>query len=1182
MHYKFVWGDGNLEYGSGMLRTLHHVNLLEKLMDKYGPIENYVGGTFSEDTRHDGQFDSVSIEWPGEGDVPSPDELKQLMQMELGRYRFDNEQMIAQRVAAMKEGYDNLESYEVETGKDHERLYPYIWYDGNAFIGDPRTGHNGLVEDWYNMLIAPFSDYDYTEIPDTYYIGRVTRQGELISWDGKYPTPLYVQDAVRKKLFSRMSATSEDTEPEGLMVGFLRDPHETLYPPLFDGAEPKPKALQVLKNHVLNQLSLNHYDDADYWINFSIFGSGISFNWDELGDMDIQMWVDVDKFNEKHPNETFTADELVAEVRRIVQMVNFPSFHELGLSTDDVKGDMLIQYYPKPGKGTEEENLASKPYACYDMDNARWLQRPKPINPRFYGEHFLMVMTKAEEIAKQAEALLEQLNRNTTNWQFWSMLYHKYRNDKYLDQVELAERNAEAEKLGVQELFQGVFGGRAEAYSEEGKGIEDERDIVQKLLEVWGIFQRLKHFARQPLPWEEQELPAPPSERGREGPTEGEESDNEYDVDEPVHPTTLTAAKGDAEGYYPYAYNEITGNLYVGYDTSGRGVNDSHDELIDRMIDAGYMEVDGDWDEWNYGYVGTTGENLDFVEPWSDFFRGAENIGAAEQQVRSAWPMRKEAAWPFKKKKDKANERLDELARKRQELLDRWQDIEKSYAPSGPKLNDPVKTYEPYSQWDFRVQPGDPIPPIGALTRWQWSPTSGLHVWNPPEGGREIYHMIYGDQLPNGREEMDNNDQPSGYILSMDRVFAYGDASWYKWNSDAKAAIEAYLGGPVEITNNMADRGTDQGSSMKWLNDEVTPELTPDQQAEAELQWIAWMEEAGQENWREIRPDLAEKFSRVVTAEWQDIMENAKSLLDEGAVQIANNGATHVEGTVASQSEPGQSYETSFERDDPASSAITTWNCSCPWGEVSWGRTRQWKKYEGRPCKHTLAMYWQSLSQPLDEDRPEAQGQGQLFNPAELNDGGFQPAPGPGGPNMGQPQAPQQPQQQAPPAPPPPPNPSVITAPGQGGTVSIPGTFSANDPFTTFLRSKGWQQEVIESYLSQGELPLAVVEALKADIAEYYYHSSKLKQSDFEFVSAFNNGQVVRAKMPMWGVDRDDNMQMVPQGTLGEVLWSDEAECIVIFPLDSGALEPHLVRVKDGAGNFAPTRAKTPFVKRVR
>jgi hypothetical protein len=51
-------------------------------------------------------------------------------------------------------------------------------------------------------------------------------------------------------------------------------------------------------------------------------------------------------------------------------------------------------------------------------------------------------------------------------------------------------------------MFQSIFGDRAKAYSPEGKGVYDERDIMQKLLEVWGIFQELKHYAREDLPWE--------------------------------------------------------------------------------------------------------------------------------------------------------------------------------------------------------------------------------------------------------------------------------------------------------------------------------------------------------------------------------------------------------------------------------------------------------------------------------------------------------------------------------------------------------------------------------------------------------------------------------------------------------------------------------------------------------
>jgi hypothetical protein len=44
--------------------------------------------------------------------------------------------------------------------------------------------------------------------------------------------------------------------------------------------------------------------------------------------------------------------------------------------------------------------------------------------------------------------------------------------------------DARQRKEGIKNMFDSIFGGRAKAYSPEGKGIKDERDIMQKLLEV--------------------------------------------------------------------------------------------------------------------------------------------------------------------------------------------------------------------------------------------------------------------------------------------------------------------------------------------------------------------------------------------------------------------------------------------------------------------------------------------------------------------------------------------------------------------------------------------------------------------------------------------------------------------------------------------------------------------------
>jgi hypothetical protein len=130
---------------------------------------------------------------------------------------------------------------------------------------------------------------------------------------------------------------------------------------------------------------------------------------------------------------------------------------------------------------------------------------------------------------------------------------------------------------------------------------------------------------------------------------------------------------------------------------------------------------------------------------------------------------------------------------------------------------------------------------------------------------------------------------------------------------------------------------------------------------------------------------------------WADIMEKAKRLKDSGQVQIGNNSRNIVTATVVGDH---GTYQCEFSRDDPLSWAITGWQCECPWDQYAWGRTRQWKKYEGRVCAHVLAAFWYARSQTLDEDiapggpdmpggmkgpSPEAMGQGQLFNPTPLD-----------------------------------------------------------------------------------------------------------------------------------------------------------------------------------------------------
>ena len=498
--------------------------------------------------------------------------------------------------------------------------------------------------------------WDRGEHPDADEI-RYMIQNQL----GQYGREAAVRNRVRK-----MAAGSEDTEPVGSNVGFLAEPKKSLYPPLFpDGDKIPPDVVQKLKDHALDALA-ESFDNPDAFVYFTIYGSGISYNWDEGGDLDLQMWVDYEKFADQNEKK-ITSDDLLAECRRLIGPINFPNFSTIGIPVppdpkEPCDGTMMIQYYAKLGTGSKDENLASQPYACYDLETDKWLVHPKPMRPTFYGDAFLTLMPKAEDMAMQAESLLAEYNRNVLNWQFWFSLYSRHKRPEYHKEYLEAQRNAILEKQSIKTMFDAVFGGRAEAYAPGGKGIYDERDIMQKLLEVWGIFQDLKHYSREPLPWDEQELPTAPA---------------------------------------------------------------------------------------------------------PEKSKGSADVAQDDQRNGS-----KKVATP--------------------------------------------------------------------------------HTWT---------------------------------IASK--------SGWVK---------------------------------------ETSPNDSPE---------------------------------HIDPGGWAGIMQKAQRLREEGNVTVQRNGVQNIVGTVVGDH---GTYNTEIWRSDPQRNTISLWNCTCPWGEFSWGRTRQFKKFEGRPCAHTLALYWQALTQPLDEE----------------------------------------------------------------------------------------------------------------------------------------------------------------------------------------------------------------------
>ena len=144
------------------------------------------------------------------------------------------------------------------------------------------------------------------------------------------------------------------------------------------------------------------------------------------------------------------------------------------------------------------------------------------------------------------------------------------------------------------------------------------------------------------------------------------------------------------------------------------------------------------------------------------------------------------------------------------------------------------------------------------------------------------------------------------------------------------------------------------------------------------------------------------------TADWNDIMDKARRLIQDGQVRILRNGYNNIVGWV--KGDHGE-YNPEIFRQDPSSRAITGSDCGCNWGEFqNQPRTRNWKRYQDRPCSHILATYWKALATPLDEDLAleQAQQQGQAPPSAAPQPGPPQAAPqgapgAPGAPPQGGP-----------------------------------------------------------------------------------------------------------------------------------------------------------------------------------
>jgi len=112
---------------------------------------------------------------------------------------------------------------------------------------------------------------------------------------------------------------------------------------------------------------------------------------------------------------------------------------------------------------------------------------------------------------------------------------------------------------------------------------------------------------------------------------------------------------------------------------------------------------------------------------------------------------------------------------------------------------------------------------------------------------------------------------------------------------------------------------------------------------------------------------------------WVDVQNKGKRIADTvGSVNIKRKGPYDIykpDGLIETRATvrgDHATYQTIIHQSHPRSGSITWWDCQCTWRRYVWKRSPPFKKLEGRPCSHVLALWWVASGEPVRyDDVPE-------------------------------------------------------------------------------------------------------------------------------------------------------------------------------------------------------------------
>lgn len=255
-----------------------------------------------------------------------------------------------------------------------------------------------------------------------------------------YPIPMI------DELHLQMHAQGQtpDHNPEVLKVANILDPiQEKLDPEIWDDPaadEPRIKASinSWIKQAIFGTLKNNGYKTPENWIKLMVTGSLTTYQWSEASDLDVSIWVDLDKFSDFNRSEMIKI--IINELDgSLVPGTNHP-IQCFVVDVNEIHSPSEIY----------KANVRS----AYDLDTNEWLVKPERDRSKNVPSQFPDFFRKARQASAKMKLLLKYDPGSAKA--YWHFLHRRRRDDMRAGFGDYSESNIVYKMLANDGLFDDI------------------------------------------------------------------------------------------------------------------------------------------------------------------------------------------------------------------------------------------------------------------------------------------------------------------------------------------------------------------------------------------------------------------------------------------------------------------------------------------------------------------------------------------------------------------------------------------------------------------------------------------------------------------------------------------------------------------------------------------------------